>query len=116
MSQWEEITDDDSSPFAATGKVDGIVYAEQESSPELAFQAGAYAPPPPVPYRPEPIRPPQHTSAAPWKPGGDLDPAAFRPKPHRTNPVKVFVLGMIPIILAVSLVFVVMNLYGDVFH
>lgn len=111
MSNWEEVDDD--SPFAATPQVDGIVYSATDHSPELAFGAGAYAPPPPPrPFRAAPQRPQQH-SAEPWNPAPAQNAAAVRRKRQGTNPVKVFVLGMLPILIAAGIVYGVMSLYGD---
>jgi hypothetical protein len=114
MTQWEDVADDDS-PFATQDKVDGIVYATEDFSPELAFaQHTLPDAPPPLPTRPQPVRQ-QPVSASPWQPGPQVDPDAFAPKVRRTNPVKVFILGIIPILIAVSLVYGVIHLYGDAF-
>ena len=111
MSNWEEIDED--SPFAATPQVDGIVYSPTDHSPELAFGAGTYAPPPPpLPVRPAPQRP-QQVTADPWNPAPAENPAAFRRKRQGTNPVKVLILGMLPILIAAGIVYGVMSLYGD---
>lgn len=111
MSNWEEIDED--SPFAATPQVDGLVYSPTDHSPELAMGAGAYAPPPPPrQFRPAPQRP-QPDTVEPWNPAPAESPAAFRPKRQGTNPVKVLVLGMLPILIAAGIVYGVMSLYGD---
>lgn len=114
MSKWEDVDPDDDSPFGVT-PVDGIVYAHpaDDVSPELRIAEHGYLAPPlnPINVGPAPTRP-QRRSLGPWVPGGEVNPADYAPTMPKNNVIKPFLLGLIPIALVISLVLVVMHLYG----
>lgn len=103
--------EDDTSPFATSAPVDGIVYHDDPISPELRMLPRS------VETTPLPVRPTAQPIAtgdtSPWRPGPEVDPDKFKRKKPRGNPVKGFLIGMVPILFIVGLVLAVANLYGD---
>lgn len=132
MSGWEEVTPDEHdtyqqpapqqphpqqgtplnhSPFGGVEAVDGIVYAPQETSPELNWRPTDHdLPALPVRERPAPRH---HQRAEPWKPGPDPLPATARTARGRI--VKMVALSVIPLALLLGLGYLVwmfMKAYG----
>lgn len=101
-----------SSPFGGVEEVDGLVYAPQETSPELNWRPDQHAAIPAPPQRERP-RPRAIQRAEPWKPGPDPVPAAARAT--RSRAVKMVLLSIIPIAVMAGLGYLVwtfMNAYG----
>lgn len=86
--------------------VDPIVLVEHDN-PELRANGGIYAPPPA--QRPKPERPVLQPVGE-WQPDGGAPTAT---PPHRAGQVvRAVILGLIPIVLAITIVYGVMRAYG----
>lgn len=127
MNGWEDVTPDQQpntghplvppaaptsdSPFGGVQAVDGLVYAPQETSPELNWRPTDHdIPAPPVRERPVPRR---LQRAEPWKPGPDPVPAAVRTGRNRV--LRMIVLSLIPLAVLTGLGYLVwtfMKAYG----
>lgn len=127
MNGWEDVTPDQQpntghplvppaaptsdSPFGGVQAVDGLVYAPQETSPELNWRPTDHdIPAPPVRERPVPRR---LQRADPWKPGPDPVPAAVRAGRNRV--LRMIVLSLIPLAVLTGLGYLVwtfMKAYG----
>lgn len=101
--------EDDSAPFGGVERVDGLVYAPEQVSPELQWQQQPDVPLPPVRPRPQP---PMPQRAEPWKPGPDPEPVRVNNGP---SPVKKILVTLIPVAIMVMLgmlVYRIMQAYG----
>lgn len=99
------------SPFGGVQAVDGLVYAAQDTSPELNWRPSDHTiPAPPVRERPAPRR---FQRAEPWKPGPDPVPDGVRRS--RSRMTRMLVLSIIPIAVLLGLGYLVwtfMKAYG----
>ncbi len=101
--------DDDENVFG--GKIDGLVFARQETSPELRWKPMAQPRPTVAPPRPAPGI--QQPSVEPWEPGGPVE----RPEPRAPLPasarliVPLMFLAAGGVVVAMVVV-MIMRMYG----
>lgn len=105
MSGWQDVPHDSDNPFGGVETPDGLVYAPQETSPELNWQPAETVPLPPTRERPQPRR---HERAAPWKPGPDPTPVNMNTPVGRFG--KVIVVSIIPLVIMAGLCYLVWTL------
>lgn len=110
MSGWHDAPHDSDNPFGGVETPDGLVYAPQDTSPELNWQRAAPVPLPPTRERPQPI---QHGRVEPWKPGPDPVPADINSSAGRIG--RMVLLSIVPLAIMGGLgylVWTLMKAYG----
>lgn len=113
VSTWEDVPrdDNDDNPFGGIEAPDGLVFAPQDSSPELNWHA-QQAPVPMLPARQRP-QPFERRRAEPWKPSPDPTPRLANSGSSRA--LRMIRLSIIPLLIMVGLGYLVvqiMKAYG----